>query len=168
MNPIDLAPEEFRRLSARVLEIAADYLQNMDARSIPSAGTGAEIERIYRTPLPETGLPEEALGGLADVAPHPPSPKRRFFRYGFGFGVTAAAAADLLCSILNQNVTAWRSAPAAVTLERTVVDWLAHARRLADSIDREPARSYWPPSSSARSVFVLWVKGIFRNPNSIS
>jgi len=29
--------------------------------------------------------------------------------------------------VLNQNVTAWRSAPAAVTIERTVVDWLAQA-----------------------------------------
>jgi len=29
--------------------------------------------------------------------------------------------------VLNQNVTAWRSAPAAVTVERTVVRWLAEA-----------------------------------------
>ena len=39
----------------------------------------------------------------------------------------AAMTADLLCSVLNQNVTAWRSAPAAVTIERIVVDWLAQA-----------------------------------------
>ena len=29
--------------------------------------------------------------------------------------------------MLNQNVTAWRSAPAAVTIERVVVRWLAEA-----------------------------------------
>jgi glutamate/tyrosine decarboxylase-like PLP-dependent enzyme len=29
--------------------------------------------------------------------------------------------------VLNQNVTAWRSAPAAVTIERTVIAWLAEA-----------------------------------------
>src|SRR5260221_8686966 len=104
MNPIDLAPEEFRRLSARVLEIAADYLQNMDARSIPSAGTGAEIERIYRTPLPETGLPEEALGGLADVAPHPLAPKGPFFGSAFGSREPPATSPDPLSPILNQNV----------------------------------------------------------------
>lgn len=127
MNPLHITPEEFRRLSARVLEIAADYLQTMDARSIPPAGTGAEIERLYRTPLPETGLPEEALRGLAEVARHSRAQNGRFFGYVQGSGEPAAAAADLLCSILNQNVTAWRSAPAAVTLERTVVDWLAQA-----------------------------------------
>ncbi|MGH2929755.1 MAG: pyridoxal phosphate-dependent decarboxylase family protein [Solirubrobacteraceae bacterium] len=32
---------------------------------------------------------------------------------------------DLYASVLNQNVTAWRSGPAAVTVERTVVRWLA-------------------------------------------
>jgi aromatic-L-amino-acid/L-tryptophan decarboxylase len=125
MNPLDITPEEFRRLSARVLEIAADYLQTMDARSIPPASTGAEIERIYSTPMPETSLPEEALQGLQEVARHSRAQNGRFFGYVMGSGEPAAAAADLLCSVLNQNVTAWRSAPAAVALEHTVVDWLA-------------------------------------------
>jgi aromatic-L-amino-acid decarboxylase len=44
-----------------------------------------------------------------------------------GSGEPVAAVADLLGSVLNQNVTAWRSSPAAVTLERTVVSWLAEA-----------------------------------------
>jgi glutamate/tyrosine decarboxylase-like PLP-dependent enzyme len=38
-----------------------------------------------------------------------------------------AALADLYVSVLNNNVTAWRSAPAAVAIERTVVRWLAEA-----------------------------------------
>jgi len=38
-----------------------------------------------------------------------------------------AALGDLLASILNQNMTAWRSSPAGVTIERTVVRWLAEA-----------------------------------------
>jgi glutamate/tyrosine decarboxylase-like PLP-dependent enzyme len=44
-----------------------------------------------------------------------------------GSGEPVAAAADLLASVLNQNLTAWRSSPAAVTIERTVVEWLARA-----------------------------------------
>src|SRR5439155_1699619 len=47
--------------------------------------------------------------------------------YVLGSGEPVGAIADLLVSVLNQNVTAWRSAPAAVTLERTVVSWLAEA-----------------------------------------
>ena len=44
-----------------------------------------------------------------------------------GSGEPIAAAADLLASVLNQNVTAWRSSPSAVTIERVVVGWLAEA-----------------------------------------
>jgi glutamate/tyrosine decarboxylase-like PLP-dependent enzyme len=127
MNPLDISPEEFRRLSERITEIAADYLTGLDARAIPPAGTGAEIDSLFRTPLPESGLPGEAVAALSQVANHSRAQNGRFFGYVLGSGEPVAAVADLLCSVLNQNVTAWRSAPAAITLERTVVDWLAQA-----------------------------------------
>ena len=44
-----------------------------------------------------------------------------------GSGEPVAAIGDLYASVLNQNVTAWRSAPAAVTVERTVLRWVAEA-----------------------------------------
>lgn len=127
MNPIDISPEQFRRLSERVIEIAANYLEGMDVRAIIADGSGVEMERVFCTPLPETGLPEEAIRGLVDVARHSRVQNGRFFGYVLGSGEPAAAIADLLCSVLNQNVTAWRSSPPGVTLERTVVDWLAQA-----------------------------------------
>ena len=127
INAIEISPEEFRALCERVVEIAVDYLKGLDARAIPPAASGAEMERVYHTPAPETGLREEALEGLAGVARDSRAQNGRFFGYVMGSGELAAAAADLLCSAINQNVTAWRSAPAGVTLERTVVDWLAQA-----------------------------------------
>jgi aromatic-L-amino-acid/L-tryptophan decarboxylase len=39
------------------------------------------------------------------------------------------AVADLLASVLNQNVTAWRSGPAAAAIEQRVVGWLAEEMR---------------------------------------
>ena len=127
MNSIDISPEEFRHLSERVLEISADYLKGIDGRMIPAEGTGGEIERVFRTPLPEIGLAEKAVDGLRQVAHHSRAQNGRFFGYVLGSGEVTAAASDLLCGVLNQNVTAWRSAPAAVTLERTVISWLAQA-----------------------------------------
>jgi aromatic-L-amino-acid decarboxylase len=53
------------------------------------------------------------------------SPSPRFYGYVLGCGEPVAALADLLASILNQNVTAWRSSPAGVTIERQVVRWIA-------------------------------------------
>jgi aromatic-L-amino-acid decarboxylase len=47
--------------------------------------------------------------------------------YVLGSGEPVAAVGDLYASVLNQNVTAWRSAPAAVTVERTALRWLAEA-----------------------------------------
>ncbi len=44
-----------------------------------------------------------------------------------GSAEPVGALGDLLASVLNQNVTAWRSAPAAVTIEQAVVGWLADA-----------------------------------------
>jgi glutamate/tyrosine decarboxylase-like PLP-dependent enzyme len=51
----------------------------------------------------------------------------RFFGYVQGPGEAVAALGDLFASILNQNMTAWRSSPSGVTIERTVVRWLAEA-----------------------------------------
>ena len=70
---------------------------------------------------------ERALAGLIDVIKYSRVQNGRFFGYVLGSGEPVAAVADLLASVLNQNVTAWRSGPAAVTLERTVVSWLAEA-----------------------------------------
>jgi glutamate/tyrosine decarboxylase-like PLP-dependent enzyme len=68
-----------------------------------------------------------ALHDLPTVMENSRPPSPRFFGYVLGSGEPLAAAADLLASVLNQNVTAWRSAPAAVTIEHTVLRWLAHA-----------------------------------------
>jgi aromatic-L-amino-acid/L-tryptophan decarboxylase len=127
MNSIDMSPEEFCELSERVLRIAADYLKDLSNRAIPAKGTGAEIEQIFRHRPPEKGDPEEALRGLRDTALYSRAQNGRFFGYVLGSGESAAAIADLLCSVLNQNVTAWRSSPAAVAIEKEVVGWIAQA-----------------------------------------
>jgi glutamate/tyrosine decarboxylase-like PLP-dependent enzyme len=46
------------------------------------------------------------------------------FGYVQSPGTPLAAFADLLASFLNANLTAWRSAPAPVELERLTIDWI--------------------------------------------
>jgi glutamate/tyrosine decarboxylase-like PLP-dependent enzyme len=127
VNPLEISPEEFKRISERVLKIALEYLQDIDVRKIPLRERGTELLSAYHSPIPETGMGSEAIPGLVDIVRHSRAQNGRFFGYVLGSGDPVAAATDLLCSVLNQNVTAWRSAPAAVTIERTVVDWLAQA-----------------------------------------
>lgn len=127
MSIIDLSPEQFCELSERVLRIVADHLRVLSNRAILAKGSGAEIERILRHSPPEKGSPQEALQGLHDAALYSRAQNGRFFGYVLGSGEPSAAVADLLCSVLNQNVTAWRSSPSAVTIEKEVVSWIAHA-----------------------------------------
>ncbi len=127
VNPIDTSPEEFRHLCEQIADIAAEYLSGIDSRKILPNEGGLELDSVYRTALPETGIGAEAIQSLVDVARQSRAQNGRFFGYVLGSGEPVAAATDLLCSVLNQNVTAWRSAPAAMTIERTVVDWLAEA-----------------------------------------
>ncbi len=65
-----------------------------------------------------------ALDDLQAVIDASRLPTPRFFGYVLGSGEPIAAAADLLASVLNQNVTAWRSGPAAATIEQVVIGWL--------------------------------------------
>lgn len=132
MNPpstpaLELPDAEFRALAARVTTIAADYLAQLhEARSFPRV-SGDSVARAFAQSLPEEGLRARALDGLDDVLALSRAPGPRFYGYVLGSGEPVAALADLLASILNQNVTAWRSAPAAVTIERGLVGALAAA-----------------------------------------
>ncbi len=48
----------------------------------------------------------------------------RMFGYVQSSGSFAGVVGDFLASAINQNVTSWRSAPAATTIEHQVIDWL--------------------------------------------
>jgi hypothetical protein len=127
MNALHLPNAEFRSLAARVTDIAADLLAGLDDMRAFPAVRGEQVARAFEAPLPEEGLRARALDALGEVLALSRAPTPRFYGYVLGSGEPVAALADLLASILNQNVTAWRSAPAAVTIERQIVRTLAGA-----------------------------------------
>ena len=125
--PLELSPEEFDLLADRVSRAASEYLAGLDGRASFPATSGAATAEVFDRPLPEQGAGRAAFDDLAAVADHSRPGNARFFAYVLGSGEAVAAIGDLYASVLNQNVTAWRSAPAAVTIERTVVRWVAEA-----------------------------------------
>jgi aromatic-L-amino-acid/L-tryptophan decarboxylase len=127
MNSLELSPERFRHLAADITELAAEYLSTLDARHVFPSTSGRETERLFVTNVPEHGMGAKALEAIADVIAHSRAQNGRFFGYVQGSAEPVAALGDLLASLLNQNMTAWRSSPAGVTIERTVVRWLAEA-----------------------------------------
>jgi glutamate/tyrosine decarboxylase-like PLP-dependent enzyme len=127
MNPLEISPAQFRRLSEQITKLAAEYLEDLDGQPISPATDGSETLRFFHTPLAEQGIAEQALNALPELMRLSRAQNGRFFGYVLGSGEPVAAVADLLASVLNQNVTAWRSGPAAVIIEQTVVGWLAEA-----------------------------------------
>ncbi len=127
MNPLEITPDQFRKLTDRVAYLAAGYLEDLDNTPISPPVTGEESLRLFQTSLPKEGMAEQAFEILPDVIRSARAQNARFFGYVLGSGEPVAAVGDLLASVLNQNVTAWRSGPAAVTIEQTVIGWLAQA-----------------------------------------
>jgi len=127
MRSLEISPEQFRLLAKQVCDLVADYLETIDARPVAPSVTGAETEKTFRAPLPEKGLGPESLNDLQNVLRYSRGNNGRFFGYVLGSGEPVGALADLLASVINQNVTAWRSSPSAVTIERTVISWLSEA-----------------------------------------
>src|SRR6184192_1372638 len=127
MNALHLPNAEFRSLAARVTDLAADLLAGLDELRAFPAVRGEQVARAFEAPLPEEGLRAGALDALGEVLALSRAPTPRFYGYVLGSGEPVAALADLLASVLNQNVTAWRSAPAAVTIERHLVESIGGA-----------------------------------------
>src|SRR5215472_13364983 len=127
MNPLEISTAQFRRLADRITGLTSEYLERADSVPVAPPVTGEQSLRTFDAPLPEQGMGEAAFNDLAEVLRFSRAPNGRFFGYVLGSGEPVAATADLVASILNQNVTAWRSGPAAVIIEKTVVSWLAQA-----------------------------------------
>jgi aromatic-L-amino-acid decarboxylase len=127
MSSLEISADDFRRIAKQVTDLAAEYLESLDSRPISPKSSGSDTEKAFHSALPEKGIGDEALKELQTVVQHSRAQNGRFFGYVLGSGEPIGAIADLLASALNQNVTAWRSGPAAVALERTVVAWLAEA-----------------------------------------
>ncbi|QSQ27726.1 aminotransferase class V-fold PLP-dependent enzyme [Pyxidicoccus parkwayensis] len=127
MSALDVTPAQFRRLADRISSLAEQWLADLDSRRIAPDTTGAVTEALFAEGLPEEGLKDAALEALKPVMDGSRAGNARFLAYVFGSGEPVGVLGDYVASVINQNVTAWRSAPTIVSLERSVVRSLARA-----------------------------------------
>ncbi len=127
MNPLVLSDAAYKAVFERITQLSLEYVASVNERPTFPKITGSESEALFAKPLPDKGMGDRALDDLAAVIRSVRVTGPRFFGYVLGSGEPVGAAADLLASVLNQNVTAWRSSPSAATIERVVVGWLAEA-----------------------------------------
>ncbi|MEJ1932106.1 aminotransferase class V-fold PLP-dependent enzyme [Nostoc sp. NIES-2111] len=127
MRSLDMSGEDLTVLVDTAAALAREYWSGLPGRAAYPTTSGPATAGLFTRPWQEEGLGSSVLQDFHDIADHSRPAGSRFFGYVVGSGEPVGAAGDFLASVLNQNVTAWRSAPAAVPIERSVVSWLAAA-----------------------------------------
>jgi glutamate/tyrosine decarboxylase-like PLP-dependent enzyme len=135
---LDPAGPEIRDMAGAAVDWMVDYFGSVREFPVAPATSAAELRARLAEPLPAEG---RDVGQLLDVfrdvvvpgSRHNGHPRQ--FGYVQAPGTAVAAVADLLASALNSNLTAWRSAPAPVELERVAVDWVREAIGLPPGAD---------------------------------
>src|SRR5881227_278158 len=124
---LDPTPDEIGDWGNSVIQLMAEYLGGLRDHKVYRHISSREIRDSLDPALPTKGIDFDALLKVfrENIIPfsrqnaHP-----RMFGYVQSPGTPLAAFADLLASILNANLTVWRSAPAPVDLERLTIDWI--------------------------------------------
>jgi len=124
---LDPSAKEIREWGKAAIHAMADYLGSIRDRRVYPDTTAQEIREKLELALPQEGVEfEQVLKAFSEVllpmSRHNGHP--RMFGYVQAPGTAIGAIADLLASTLNANLTAWRSAPAAVEMERMTINWI--------------------------------------------
>jgi glutamate/tyrosine decarboxylase-like PLP-dependent enzyme len=123
---IELTPQQREELGRRALEWALAYFEHTaDAPLYPTV-TADQLRTMVDEPLPET--PQAFALVMSEFAALAANGRKnghpRMFGYVQSSASFAGVAADFLASALNQNVTSWRSAPSATTIEHQAIEWI--------------------------------------------
>jgi aromatic-L-amino-acid decarboxylase len=126
-HSLDPSPEQIRSWANAAVELMAEYLGTIRNRRVYPATSSRQIREQLDSRLPKEPTNFDELlhtfrNTLIELSRHNSHP--RMFGYVQAPGTAIAAIADLLASTLNANLTAWRSAPAAVEIERLTIDWI--------------------------------------------
>jgi glutamate/tyrosine decarboxylase-like PLP-dependent enzyme len=123
---LELSDSERERLGRAALAWALKYFNEQAHLPVYPTISAAALRTRLSSAIPieprelnEVMADFEAIAANGRHNGHP-----RMFGYVQSSGSFAGAAADFLASALNQNVTSWRSAPSATTIEHQVIEWL--------------------------------------------
>src|SRR5947208_12977503 len=124
---LDPSVDEIRDWGNSVMQLVADYFGELRDRRVYRHISSREIRDRLDAALPTKGIEFDELLKIFRETVIPFSRQNahpRMFGYVQSPGTPIAAFADLLASMLNANLTIWRSAPAPVELECLTIDWI--------------------------------------------
>lgn len=127
LNSMELPPEEREALGKAALEWCLEYFDRIADGPIYPTTSAEEMTALFAEPLPrEPQAVAAVFEQFTQIAQHGrKNGHPRMFGYVQSAGSFSSAVADFLASAINQNVTSWRSAPSATTIERQVIQWIA-------------------------------------------
>src|SRR6478735_853012 len=123
---LELSATERESLGRAALDWALKYFTTQSTLPVYPTISADALSQQLREPLPVA--PQDAPSVIRDfervVSGSRHNGHPRMYGYVQSAGSFAGVIGDLLASALNQNVTSWRSAPAATTIEHQVIEWL--------------------------------------------
>lgn len=129
-SPLEMQPEEFRRLGHEMVDRIAGFLGSIAERKVTPGESPAVIQKALDAArsLPEKGTDVTALiNHAADLlfehsllSGHP-----RFWGYITSSPAPIGALAEMLAAAVNPNVGAWMLSPMASEIEAQTVRWIA-------------------------------------------
>src|SRR5262245_30763582 len=124
---LEPSADEIREWGNLVTHFMIEYLGDLRDRPVYRQTSSRELRSGLDSKLPTKGTDFDSLLKVFRDTIVPFSRQNahpRMFGYVQSPGTPIGAFADLLASILNANLTIWRSAPAPVELERLTIDWI--------------------------------------------
>jgi len=123
---LELTSQQRDELGRIAFDWVLRYFSEQSQLPIYPAISASELTARLSAPLPNDAQDVPAvmaeLAEIANYGRHNGHP--RMFGYVQSSASFAGVIGDLLASAINQNVTSWRSAPAATTIEHQVIEWL--------------------------------------------
>jgi len=123
---LELSEDERSALSRQAMQWVLKYFQDQSHLPVYPTASANQLTAQLTGALPID--PQDLMKVMADVqtvadfSRHNGHP--RMFGYVQSSASFAGVIGDLLASAMNQNVTSWRSAPAATTIEHQAIEWL--------------------------------------------
>src|SRR5216684_1682422 len=114
-SSLEISAAEMHQLASRITQLVTEYFSQVSNLKVFPETYGGKTTEKLGVSLPIEGEPlEELLNDcrvILDDSRHKGHP--RFFGYVASPATAPGAFADLISSTINQNVTSWRSGPAA-------------------------------------------------------
>ena len=132
----DMSPEEFREWGHRSIDWIADYLSDLETRTVSPDVSAGSIRAQIPDMAPDAGegmdrifsdMEKVILPGVT----HWNSPN--FFAYFPSSASGPGILGELLMAAFNTNAMIWRTSPAATELEESVLNWLRQMLGLSDA-----------------------------------